>query len=443
MKIRKIFIFIGMLLVLIFANVITFESNESLDLQQPIRTIDYGTQNFDEDNLFVEFDNHRMIKNDDSISVIAQKKYNKEMFDELDLTGIENSSDDVVITYEINYYEGEGKVYLSVKYDSFNGEEDLIEVLPGLVTLNDEFEQDVLFVDGDEKLWLSELENFNRIDNVGFWSFVRKVIKVVVDSPVIRTIVNTISTVVAPIIRFVVTSFYLTGLGPIAAWIGAKALNMNQEYEKNSFGIYVPTGIYHANFNCWQQNVGYDDFYDEVFDNGTSFSGRKRMERHKYEIDVNRDGLSDYILWAWKGDYYNLGAGCELGIYERVLDDDYGLVWKCATSKAFNCSMSLNFNKNSIINWDNDGRKHWWFTGFNSNYQFPVLNDINDLRATFDVTFNSFDSQSENDYFYNDFYDSYNKLKNDSTRDWKYWASNRNDYTYYNGMKCYKATLSF
>lgn len=92
---------------------------------------------------------------------------------------------------------------------------------------------------------------------------------------------------------------------------------MKQEYKvtKNNNGteVSVPIGIYHANFNCWQKNVGYDDLYDEVFDNGTQVLGRERMERHKYEIDIDpsANNGTDYILWAWKGGYYNLGAGCD------------------------------------------------------------------------------------------------------------------------------------
>ena len=53
---------------------------------------------------------------------------------------------------------------------------------------------------------------------------------------------------------------------------------MKQEYKvtKNNNGteVSVPIGIYHANFNCWQKNVGYDDLYDEVFDKGTQVLGR-------------------------------------------------------------------------------------------------------------------------------------------------------------------------
>lgn len=446
MKIRVLLIRVGVLIAIIFMFSINFaKTTQSEGIEQITRTVNYSTRAIDEDALFAVFDNHTFEKTDDEVNIVAQKSYSKSLFEELDLVNLDKSTDELVINYGINYAQDESIVYLSVSYDSLEGEEPLIEVLSGIVTLNDNGDQDVMFKDGDDTLWLSDIENYDVIDNTGFWSFVRKVIKKVINTPVIREIVNTIATCVAPIIRFVVTSFYLTGVGPIAAWIGAKTLNMNQEYEKNNLGFYVPTGIYHANFNCWQKNVGYDDFYDEVFDNGTSIAGRKRMERHKYEIDVNADKIPDYILWAWKGDYYNLGAGCELGIYERVIDEDYGIVWRCATSKAFNCDVKLELKNIStpIINWNNDGNKHWWFTGFNSNYQFPLLWNIDDLTATFEVTFNNFNSQGENDKFYNEFYDRYSRNHNNSSLDWKYWSTNKNEYVTINGMKCHKATLTF
>lgn len=42
-----------------------------------------------------------------------------------------------------------------------------------------------------------------------------------------------------------------------------------------------------------------------------------------YATDMESDnfkftyGNRDYIFWAWKGDYLNLGAGAELGIYSN------------------------------------------------------------------------------------------------------------------------------
>ena len=136
-------------------------------------------------------------------------------------------------------------------------------------------------------------------------------------------------------------------------------------------------------------------------------------------------------------------AGCELGIYKKINTSNFGLRWAIDTSKAFSCNLNLKYKGNDLINWDNDGNKHLWFTGFNSNLQYPLLWDVNDLKATFTVTFNSFNTQNKNDAFFINFYDKYAALKNNTDRDWKYWNASKNSYTYYNGMKCYIATLSF
>ena len=76
------------------------------------------------------------------------------------------------------------------------------------------------------------------------------------------------------------------------------------------------SGIYHARFDCWQQYFGYNDFYDFMFDIGTS------MESDKFKFDYNRMW---YIIRIWKGNYINLGAGAELGIY---YDRNGGPCWK-------------------------------------------------------------------------------------------------------------------
>lgn len=74
------------------------------------------------------------------------------------------------------------------------------------------------------------------------------------------------------------------------AEVGGPLLDMDADEE----------GIYHARFDCWQQCVGYTKFYDSVFDLFT-------------DMRYNNEGMfkfngQNYILWAWKGDYLNLGA---------------------------------------------------------------------------------------------------------------------------------------
>lgn len=183
------------------------KTTDSEGIEQIARTVNYSNRAIDEDALFADFDNHTFEKSDDEVNIVAKKSYSKSLFEELDLVNLDKSTDELVITYGINYAQDESMVYLSVSYESLEGEEPLIEVLSGIVTLNDNGDQDVMFKDGDDTLWLSDIENYDVIDNTGFWSFVRKVINKVINTPVIREIVNTIARGVAPIIRFVVTSF--------------------------------------------------------------------------------------------------------------------------------------------------------------------------------------------------------------------------------------------
>ncbi len=154
---------------------------------------------------------------------------------------------------------------------------------------------------------------------------------------------------------------FVVAIGIDTAAIGAFFLMMEQD---NS-------GVYHADFDCWQQYFGYNDLYDKVFDLGTS------MKAAKFDFVYNG---TDYIIWAWKGDYINLGAGAELGIY-------YGGEphWLVDKSLAMPMCMGLMCDGEYII-WHNPSEKQWWITGFNPYY--PNI-DVSRLTATFAISFNS------------------------------------------------------
>ena len=70
----------------------------------------------------------------------------------------------------------------------------------------------------------------------------------------------------------------------------------------------------------------------------------------------NNNGTFDYIkknyiLWAWKGDYLNLGAGAELGIYYG--GKDINSFWKVDKSLAMPMTLTLKHKTKGIIvdNW--------------------------------------------------------------------------------------------
>ena len=128
-------------------------------------------------------------------------------------------------------------------------------------------------------------------------------------------------------------------------------------------------GIYHARQDCLQQYGGYNDVYDFAFDLGTD------MVSVKFPFSYNG---TEYILWAWKGDYLNLGAGAELGIYYGG-----GPHWFVDTSLAQPMALWLDYNGANIITYIPD-EYTWWITGFNPYYQNVKANE---LTATYAIRF--------------------------------------------------------
>ena len=142
------------------------------------------------------------------------------------------------------------------------------------------------------------------------------------------------------------------------------------------------TKTYHANVNAWQQIGGYNDLYDVVFDYATN------MEKDSFEFSYND---RKYIFWVWKGDYLNMGAGAELGIYSNEsgiagkidVSSPHDEIWLVDTNLAMKMSLSVIYDGQEIISYTPD-EKQWWITGFNPYYQDI---DVNKLDVTYTVQF--------------------------------------------------------
>lgn len=153
---------------------------------------------------------------------------------------------------------------------------------------------------------------------------------------------------------------FAVAIGIDTAAIGAYFLMMEQDAD----------GVYHASFDCWQQYAGYNEFYDAMFDLATSMVAA--------EFTFSYEGCG-YTIWAWKGDYINLGAGAELGIYRgssghRTVD----------TSLAMWMAMIVSYNNEFIVEYF-PAEHQWWITGFNPQYQNV---NANDLLVTIGIGFN-------------------------------------------------------
>ncbi|MDF2531106.1 MAG: repeat-associated core domain protein, partial [Clostridia bacterium] len=154
-------------------------------------------------------------------------------------------------------------------------------------------------------------------------------------------------------------------------------------------------GVYHARQDALQQYGGYNSVYDIIFDYATS------MKAQPFQFTYDDQ---DYRFWAWKGDYLNLGAGAELGLYKRLSvfgnQTDH---WLVDTNLALPMTLTLNDNKGNPIASYNPSEPQWWITAFN-----PDKQNVNagDLRVTYTVDFSG---NKENEGMFDAFYKAFKK----------------------------------
>lgn len=131
-------------------------------------------------------------------------------------------------------------------------------------------------------------------------------------------------------------------------------------------------GIYHIDQKSWQSwgFVGYNDFYDWVFDVTTPMNSKPFPFTYKGE---------NVVLWAWwKGDYINLGAGAEMGIYyqtEEMIDFNLTNHWLSGTKYKLPMTLRLYQNGTQLFYWE-PGPKQWWINGFDPKKMSPVAEKL-------------------------------------------------------------------
>ena len=148
-------------------------------------------------------------------------------------------------------------------------------------------------------------------------------------------------------------------------------------------------GNYHIKQNYWQSNkfVGYNDLYDDVFKAAGVVNG-SAPDIYKEEFMMNGE---TYIIWAWKGDYINLGAGAEIGIYKKGIGNHYFT----ATGLSQKMQLSLKDTKNNNTIFDyNPTERQWWVNGFNPNHQGVQAKELESITV---IQFS--DSKEDQDLF--------------------------------------------
>ena len=143
---------------------------------------------------------------------------------------------------------------------------------------------------------------------------------------------------------------------PESAMIGAFVLDFLLDENKK---------VYHSQPFAWQWNFGYNEMYDDIFRIASY------MNYGRIDFYVNNLRMA---LWAWKGDYWNLHSGAEVGLYFYEYTfagtDQYGAI-------PFLVPMTLSlYNRvgtgsyHNIYNWA-PSVGQWWITGFAPEYKDP------------------------------------------------------------------------
>ena len=115
-------------------------------------------------------------------------------------------------------------------------------------------------------------------------------------------------------------------------------------------------------------------------------------------------GLTHYILWCWKGDYYNLGVGTEFGLYYALREK--ALHWNTVYSGYYlSVDMTISIKDSQgnekVVYPINPGDKppdNWWVCTFLPEYQAVDVKDVSvlaEIRFHKDGMIDDFASDSE------------------------------------------------
>ncbi len=118
-----------------------------------------------------------------------------------------------------------------------------------------------------------------------------------------------------------------------------------------------------------------------------------------------------YIIWCWKGEYWNLGAGAEIGIYynEDSVQAEQGYYKIEPENLKLNILMNVDYlNEKNVLEHltTNFSQTNWWVTSFTPRIQRPVLSK---LQVALEVNFApSVSYQNSAATLWNSFYSTWN-----------------------------------
>jgi RHS repeat-associated protein len=129
----------------------------------------------------------------------------------------------------------------------------------------------------------------------------------------------------------------------------------------------------------WQSVVGYSPVYDFFFSVGGP------IFKDKYPFMGNDNKY--YIIWIWKADYWNLGAGAEIGIYSTDNPDNVEQeFYEVDTNLRLQVDMTVKYKTLGLFEktLNHFEQENWWVCSFTPEVQLPNLNWLSvDLKVKF------------------------------------------------------------
>ncbi len=172
----------------------------------------------------------------------------------------------------------------------------------------------------------------------------------------------------------------------------------------------------------WQHHVGYIWWYDFCF----SVGGPTDKKKYTFVVDDDNGPFSvdtEYVVWVWKADYWNLGAGAEIGIYYQGAWLPQAMGYYKIDTENLKVSVKMNvFYGTEQITTD-FVQTNWWVTSFTPDIQSP---DVNNLDVHLKV---AFAGQGEHSSLFVPFFTKWNPLIIAGSGDGLSWADS-NDTTY-------------
>lgn len=115
--------------------------------------------------------------------------------------------------------------------------------------------------------------------------------------------------------------------------------------------------IIYTVIDAWTREFGFAVIYDVI----ANTVGIYDYETRRYHFDY--EGL-EWMIQVWKGTYFYVTNGAEVGIYNRVPGEEIGTFYNCANDdQMMEMQMKLSYKDKVLIN--TKPQKHWWLTGFN------------------------------------------------------------------------------